>query len=167
MDNYYLLHNWVTNVTLGSHDGRQLPPTQYLEIKYEKLVKRSERTARQICEFLNENYSQRMLNHVLLANQIGPGPDGHTEVMKPISTNSVGRWHSQFPPFEKKMAYRIAGATLEKYGYANSPQGKFTGIEKIRNSALIIKYGITASIRHILYTTGFLTLNRNMRQDRR
>ena len=164
MDNYYLLQNWVANVSTGLRDGRKLSEDRYLEIRYEQLVREPELILSKICDFLNETYNPMMVAQSQLARRVGPGPDGHTEVMQSISTASVERWHSEMTLFEQKMAYRIAGALLSELGYESSDPGKFNRKEKAQFALLSIKYQLSETIRKILYATGFLTLNRNMRR---
>ena len=163
MDNYYLLQNWVTNVSLGCKEGAQLQKSNYLEVRYEQLVQEPESMTRSICSFLNETYNPAMLAHNQLARQVGPGPDDHTEVMKPITAESIGRWRTQMSVFDQKMAGQIAGALLGELGYDQSNPGEYTAFEKLRLAFLTAKYRFSESFRHLLYATGILTLNRNMR----
>lgn len=165
MDNYYLLKNWVANVAIGRRDGALLPKTQYYEVRYEQLVREPENSLGQICDFLGESYQPAMLSHTSLARQVGPGPDNHTEVMKPISTASVGRWRTEMSAFEQKMADRIAGSLLSELFYERSEVDPFTLEDKLRFSFLAAKYRLSDTLRQLLYRTGFLTLNRNMRQS--
>jgi hypothetical protein len=54
MDNYYLLQNWVTNVSDGARDGASLGAEWYLEVHYESLVEHPEDISRLVCDFLQE-----------------------------------------------------------------------------------------------------------------
>jgi hypothetical protein len=164
MDNYYLLQNWVTNVTMGRRDGTRLPKSQYFELRYEQLVQDPENNLHQICQFLGETYHPKMVNHNNLALQVGPGPDQHTEVMQPISTSSVGRWYSEMSVFDKKMTDHLAGHLLLELGYERPAVEQFTTQEYFRLKYLAGKYNIVKLIQNSLYKTGFLTLNRNMRR---
>ena len=164
MDNYYLLRNWVANVSAGLRDGKKFSEDQYLEVHYEQLVREPQRMLREICELLKETYDPAMLEHSQLAQQVGPGPDGHTEVMQSISTASVERWRTEMTLFEQKMAHQIAGSLLNELGYESFDPSKFSGKEKAQFALLSIKYQLSEAIRKILYATGFLTLNRNMRR---
>jgi hypothetical protein len=112
---------------------------------------------------LGESYQEEMLHQNYLAQQVGPGPDGHTEVMQPISQGSLHRWKAQMSPFDLKLADRIAGSLLEELTYESSISDKFTLSELPRFLFLGIKYIFSSLVRKILYSIGFLTLNRNMR----
>ncbi len=165
MDNYYLLKNWVDNVSTGRREGALLPAVQYLEIQYEHLVRAPEENLEQVCTFLGERIDPAMLRHNHLAQQVGPGPDHHTEVMRPISTESVQRWKSQMSPFDLKMAHRIAGPLLAELKYARYDPGQLTPVEWPRFWFLALKYRFTESLRRVLYAADLLTLNRNMRRQ--
>ena len=163
MDNYYLLRNWVDNVNFGRKSGALLPEAQYLEIRYEQLVFDPERMLQQVCAFLGEAYDPAMLNHNHLAQQVGPGPDQHTEVMEPISTESVQRWKSRMSSLDLKIADHIAGSLLAELGYERYSPGQFTASEWFHFCFLALKYNLSAALRWALYAGGFFTLNRNMR----
>ncbi len=164
-DNYYLLKNWAANVRAGLETGQKLAPTQYLEVRYEDLVQQPEATVRGVCAFLGETFYPEMLNQGELARKVGPGPDGHTEVMRPITTASVARWRKQMTPFDQKLAQHIAGDLLGQLGYETPPQEPLTSGENLRLGLLGIKYFFSESLRTLLYKTGILTLNRTMRKE--
>jgi hypothetical protein len=163
MDNYYLLKNWVNNVTIGQKSGAYLSTDQYLEICYEQLVCSPDEILQQVCEFLGEEYDSAMLGHNHLAQQVGPGPDNHTEVMRPVSTASVQRWKFQMSNLDLKIADRVAGPLLVELGYERYCPGQFSVFEWSQICLLALKYKFSASLRWALYVAGFLTLNRNMR----
>jgi hypothetical protein len=142
-----------------------LPATQYFEIHYEQIVQEPESSLQQVCDFLGETYHSTMLSFNTLAKQVGPGPDYHTEVMKPVFTASVGRWRSQMSNFEIKITDRIAGSLLNELAYEDPENLPFTFFEIILFYLLAIKYFLSETLRQILYRLGVLTLNRNMRQS--
>lgn len=164
MDTYYLLKNWVRNVEAGRRAGRQLGPQRYVEIHYEDLVHQPRETIAAICSFLNERLDPAMLDHTTLARRrIGPG--GHVEAKRPISTTSVGRWRSEMTTFDQKMANRIAGPTLTKFGYQTAPQDESLSLqERATLSLLATKYGLVSVARAALTSLGLLTINRGKRR---
>jgi hypothetical protein len=163
MDNYYLIQNWITNITCGRRNGISLSKSQYYELHYEMLVREPEYTLQHICNYLGESYHLEMLAYTLLANQVGPGPDNHTEVLQPISTASIGRWLTEMSVFDRKMVNHLAGSLLLELGYKQVEKEPFTKKENIRMTYLAVKYRLVELIRNLLYHTGILTLNRNMR----
>lgn len=163
IDVYYLLRNWVRNVTAG-HDAKGVVGTgRYLEIRYESLVTDPEQTLRSACAFLNERFEPQMLDHTRLAAKVGGGIDGHTEAQYAPTATHVGRWVTEMSTFEKKLADLLAGPTLVSLGYPLAGLGTFTVGERIKRTYLASKFCLSDGIRRTLYTLGLLTLNRNRR----
>ncbi len=161
----YLLRHWVRNVRTGRREGRALGEARYLEIRYETLVRQPQTTLEAVCRFLGEEFHPRMLHHTDLARQVGPGPDNHTEILRPVSTASIGRWQREMSPFQKKIAARIAGSLLTELGYDLPPLPPFTPAERARALALDARFAAVDALRTALYRLGILTLNRTMRKQ--
>lgn len=164
MDSYYLLKNWTCLVEAGHRAGRQLGPHRYVEIRYKDLVHRPRETIAAICSFLNERLDPAMLDHTTLARR-RIGPSGHVETRQPISTASVERWRSEMTTFDQKMANRIAGPTLKKFGYETAPfDAPLKLLERATLSLLATKYRLVSIARTALTSLGLLTLNRGKRR---
>jgi hypothetical protein len=163
MDNYYLLKNWQRHVQAGLQAGRDLDASRYFEISYETLVQYPHETIEQVCEFLGEDFHPDLLDHTKLAQAV-IGPDGHTEVRQPINTNSVGRWQQEMTVFDRKMANRLIGETLEAMGYTLADVSPLTNGERLKLFLLWFRYTLIAALRWVLYRFGLLTLNRGKRR---
>jgi hypothetical protein len=165
MDLYYLLKNWVRNINNGRKAGQWLGQERYFELFYETLVKSPEETLKELCRFLGEDFHPAMLDHTVLAGEVGPGPNDHTEVLKPVSTASIAGWKRKMTPFEQKMSDRVAGKTLTSLGYELARLGPFSLPERLRYVALASRFTAADSLRSLMYAAGLLTLNRTMRKD--
>jgi len=163
MDIYYLLKNWVRNVEKGCEDGHRLGPDRYLDICYEDLVQNPADTVKGVCSFLGERFDPALLDHTKLARQ-QVGPSGHVEVRKPISASSVGRWRSEMKPTDRKLAARVAGKTLARFGYQIPDTEPLLPREWARLIFLITKYRTVHTTRTALTALGLLTLNRGKRR---
>lgn len=166
MDLDYLLRNWVRNVSTGCREGRNLDEGQYLEIRYEDFVASPELITRQVCKFLGETFEPNMLEHAQTALRLGLGPDNHTEILNPINTLSIGRWKTEFTDFEQKTSLKIAGALLASLGYEVQSIDPMTFSELSMFKIATFKYMIFDNVRSLMYRTGFLTLNMNMRRQK-
>lgn len=164
MDLYYLLKNWVRNVRSGMDAANWLGPERYFEVRYEDLVTSTEYHIRRLCDFLHEKFHPQMLDHTKLAQHIGPGPDNHSEILKPVSTNSIQRWKGNLSPFERKLTNKIAGQLLEELGYEVTQEENFNAYDTAHYTYLTVKFTLTDQSRTILYKAGLLTLNRTMRK---
>lgn len=163
MDMTYLLRNWVRNVQTGRTQG-ELLGSDYLELRYETLVREPNATLRRVCAFLGEAFVPAMLDFDKLAREVGGGVDGHVEVQRPLSVVSIGRWEREMGVFDRKLAECIAGPLLAELGYAPTDAAPLTTAERARAAALNARFLLTDTTRTILYRTGILTLNRNRRK---
>ncbi len=162
IDLYYLLKNWARHMDLAHRIRTQIDQEHFLEVKYEDLVMQPQKTVEILCHFLGEDFNPMMLDHPQIAKEI-TGPRGHQEVLKPISTESVWRWEKELPPFERKLADRIAGPALARLGYKLAQDGPFTPIQSLHYFFLSVKYGGFQTLRRTLYRMGILTLNKHKR----
>jgi hypothetical protein len=155
LDTYYVLKNWARNVDAGIEAAKSLAKDRYLEVRYERLVSEPEATLKGICEFLGETFDPAMLNHPRFAQEC-KNVAGHYEVYEPTSTKSVSRWQRDMPPFDQKLALRIAGPVLAKLGYDTSGETRFSFGERLRYGWLALRFKALDSLRKILYATGYL-----------
>ncbi|MFN2195997.1 MAG: sulfotransferase family protein [Anaerolineales bacterium] len=163
MDLYYLLKNWVRNVSAGRNFGRYADRDRYLEVHYESLVAAPEVVLRQICVFLGENFESSMLDHTNTAHQAGPGPAGHFKALQPVFDVSVYRWKTEMGSFQRKLSAKIAGDLLLELGYELPDDGPMRLRERVLTLFLALRFSFFDLIRTVLYRTGIITLNRTMR----
>lgn len=163
---YYLIQNWARNVAAGRQAADWLGPERYIEIRYEDLILAPLTATQKICTFLNESFSETMLDHTQLARKVGPGPDNHREILEPISQNSINRWKLEMPLYERKMTQRTALNVLRECGYEIEPLPSMSWRESIRFARSRLEFFLLDSFRGILYKTGLLTLNRTMRKKK-
>lgn len=162
MDSYYLMASWRRNVRAARGAGRALGQGDYCELRYEELVVDPERLMRRICRFLDETFSERMLNH----GKHAPGDSGSevaADVRGPVTEASTGRWRTEMSGFQLKLADAVAGRELVECGYELSDAGPFDAEEIVRFISMACKYGAAKTLRSLLYRAGALTLNRGMR----
>jgi tetratricopeptide (TPR) repeat protein len=90
---------------------------QMLEIRYESLVSDFEREVRAIMEFLQLPWDERLLRPADHARQKGYiSTPSYTEVVRPVSTRSVGRWRNYQREFAPVLP--ILQPLLEHWSYA-------------------------------------------------
>ena len=164
MDSYYLLTNWARNVRAGRRDGQALGPDRYVEVRYERMVQEPQQTLHEVLAFLDEEPHPAMFDHTRLARKLGPGPQEHVEVQQPVSTASVQRWRTEMVPFEKKLANRLAGELLQELGYELADVDPLSASETARALLLSGKFHLADAARTLLYATGILSLNRDLRR---
>jgi hypothetical protein len=106
---------WRKSVTAGRRAAQKFPTLadRYHEIRYEALVTDTEQTVRAIIDHVEEPWESDVLEFHKQEESLY----GH--VHRPISSASVGRWHTDLTPQQKAAVKAVAGDLLIELGYAN------------------------------------------------
>jgi hypothetical protein len=98
-------------------------PGQYLEVRYEDLVRRPEATIGRVAAFLDLSFDASMLRHH--EHDLRLGDVDRTPYMQgvrgPIHEKSVGRWRRCFDAGQAAELHRLIGPTLAALGYEGVP----------------------------------------------
>ena len=88
--------NWRHAIRIGSNTAN-VYKNQFMEIRYEDLIKEPESQLEQICEFLNESYEPEMINFHLNAQQNIPEykKPWHYKTSKPLTATFIGQWRKE------------------------------------------------------------------------
>src|SRR5438094_86924 len=94
-------------------------PAQYLEVRYEDLVREPQATIRAVATFLGVAVDEHMLRHHELDLRLGdvdryPRLQG---VRQPVHQASIGRWRTAFNAGQIAELDRLLGPTLAALGY--------------------------------------------------
>jgi hypothetical protein len=97
---------------------KQLGASDWLDVKYETLVREPERTLREVCEFLGEDYSPEMLqfHKTDLAKARGASRD-HAPLGGPATDRYIGIYRELLSVREQRIFAAVAGEELERAGY--------------------------------------------------
>jgi len=93
---------------------------RYYEVRYEDLVREPVLSLKKICEFIDEDYSNEMLEpNASLLDSMDVGRLVNNQNSKDkISSKSVGRWSQELSSEEKREFTDVAGELLIAMGYA-------------------------------------------------
>lgn len=96
----------------------KLHPSEWMDIKYETLVKNPEKTLKEICDFLGEKYDPAMLefHKTDMAKARGATRD-HKPLGHAVSDRYVGIHRELLSLREQRMFISVAGKELEEAGY--------------------------------------------------
>jgi hypothetical protein len=113
---------WLRSVRAARAFGAQ-HPRQYLEIRYEDLVRRPAEILASVATFLDLPFDERMLRHHTLDLRLGdvdryPALQGARE---PVYETSIGRWRGAFASTELAELDRLIGPALAALGYRDGP----------------------------------------------
>jgi hypothetical protein len=109
---------WASRVSMGRAAGRSLGPARYIEVRYEDFVAAPAARLKEICDFIDVQWSESMLEHAsgsrtdILPNSALYNPN----VTRP-PTSDIRSWEEQMPARLVEIFEAVAGETLDDLGY--------------------------------------------------
>mgnify|MGYP002637510470 CR=1 FL=1 len=92
--------------------------TNVLLVKYEELVSEPTETLKTILEFLQLDLEPKVFEYYKNVPQIeGYMEEQHSNLHKPISTSSIGQWHTVLSNKEKAYLDKKLRKNLDLFGY--------------------------------------------------
>jgi hypothetical protein len=109
---------WNASIQLATGFGRT-NPERYMEVRYEGLVTEMATTVGRVCEFLSIEPDDRMLEHTRVARRLGDVAKfaHHSNVLKPVTRESMGRWEREFDQERAALVSRKLEKNLRLLGY--------------------------------------------------
>ena len=115
---------WVHSMRDGRRARETLRSDQYYEFRYEDLVAEPEKTLRDLCAFLGEEFDEAMLEPHRVAQQAVPKrKQHHARTKEAVSGAKVASWAEELEPWEIALAEMVAGRWLREYGYTLTNPG--------------------------------------------
>jgi len=109
---------------------RYIPEAQRITVRYEDLVRDPERAVRALCDFLGEEFEERMMNfHENARRFMRPeAADGfNAAATRPVSTDMLDKWRSELTRREIGIVEALCRREMKAHGYA--PLGYSLSIE--------------------------------------
>jgi hypothetical protein len=121
-------HLWRRYVEAGRSAGRLLSAHQYLEFRYEDMLQDPEATVRRVCEFLGEEFSEKVIDF-----QKSRDPNIKTPLLKQgLQKNNREKWREGMTTYQMHVFEAVAGDTLSACGYElSAPIRPLNLIERI------------------------------------
>jgi len=113
-----LAHDWRWKVTV-CHKVGSVRSDQFMELRYEDLVRDPAENLRLICEFLDEDFAPEMLDYHKTAESSVPSKSlkWHRNSVKAPDVSKLGVWKQQLSQSDRIIYEQIAGDALEMFGY--------------------------------------------------
>jgi hypothetical protein len=113
---------WEQLVRDGIAGGAGLGPQRYREIRYEALVADPEPVIRDVCEFLDLEYSPEMLRYHERADDLLTGlrATNHIQGVRRAPVQGVRDWRTDLDPHRIELFEALAGDLLDELGYERS-----------------------------------------------
>jgi hypothetical protein len=110
---------WNERVEMAQAAARELGPQRNLIIRYEELVLETRSTLQSVCEFLGEEFEDRMLEFFLDAELFICDIDGdvHEKLLRAPRPEDVGRWRHEMSIERQREFEAVAGSGLRAMAY--------------------------------------------------
>lgn len=109
---YRTAQRWVDHITKCREDAKKYSPSDYLEIKYEELVKSPQKNIKEVCEFLNISFEKNMLFLKKPTESVGNAKD-HIGILK----SNTEKWKTALKIRQIKKIERICYFLLKDLEY--------------------------------------------------
>lgn len=139
-DLYYAARTWKERVRKAREAGNRLGPDRYYELRYENLATDPKQEIEKICEFLDEEFHENMIQPQSIAKSAHHSKGIHASTRKPLNTASVGKWKTQMSDDDQRLIQSVAGDLLAELGYELRSLGGRNTFEVIRLLGLRMKY---------------------------
>ncbi|MCL4474695.1 MAG: sulfotransferase [Nitrospirae bacterium] len=115
---YYAAHTWDLANTFVKPFRIKLDPSTWLDVSYEELVREPIKVLKEICDFLGEKYSPRMLEfyNTPIGIQRGKQRD-HAPLGHAVSDKYVGIYKYLLSLRDQQIYAAVAGETHKECGY--------------------------------------------------
>lgn len=115
---------WKTSLK-RIHDFQKLIlPSQYLEVRYENLVREPELVLLKVSDFIGIEYNPRMLDYWKLPSTIEHKyKPFHQNLGKPVFDSSIGKWQERLTVEQKEYVLKNLSAELQELGYLETSHG--------------------------------------------
>jgi hypothetical protein len=146
--------------------AKQVPADRFFSLNYENLISKPEETVRELCAFLDIDYTDNMLQYYTSNTSKITAASGEmwSNLEKPIMTNNTNKFLKEFKDDELELFELIAGDTLTTLGY----QLYATQLNQdLLSPDLIVQYDIENSERkkHVLTNARTSDLDKRAAQE--
>ena len=98
--------------------AKTLPPDRYTSVRYEDLVRRPEQELRRLCSFLDEPFTEAMLQpHRRSETGFAAAETHKAMTLEPITATRIGRFRAQLSPSKIALVEAVTGTELRRNGY--------------------------------------------------
>jgi hypothetical protein len=153
---YRYAQRWYDDVGAIRRDSKALPPSDYLELRYEDLLNEGEKSVRQCTDFLGLDFDPRMLTFEKQSEAVGDARG-----MKTIKSDNAGKFTRRLSPRQVRRIEQIAWPLLKAYGYRYEYAGEQRSLSRWR---LLVLQGLDVlnRMRFDVKRTGVAAFSREL-----
>ena len=143
---------WLASTKIGKLNLQKYPE-KYITVRYETLASEPEKTCRQVCEFLGEEYASEMLEMRGAPDHGDVGGNSSFEDFQPrtISTRSIGRFRKVLDKHDIEFIQACTKHHMADFDYALEPSKlSFT----VRSAFYLLSFPL-----NLIRLSGWMALN--------
>ena len=116
----YSMLNWQEAISNGKRAKLKYTSDQFIEIRYEDIIEEPEKNIKILCDFLEEDFSLKMLEFHKIADTAVPSykMDWHSDTKQQMNSKKIGRWQKDLESWESNLMHRKMKEELSVHGYA-------------------------------------------------
>ncbi|WP_184542061.1 sulfotransferase family protein [Mucilaginibacter sp. FT3.2] len=116
---YHIARQWKKDQDACLALAKQVPAARFFSLNYENLISKPEEMVRELCAFLDIDYSDNMLQYYTSKTSKITAASGEmwSNLEKPIMTDNTNKFLKEFKGNELELFELIAGDTLTVLGY--------------------------------------------------
>lgn len=127
---YVAAKKWKNSVQDGLKFAKSHPDQVYT-IRYEDLTEDPEKYLREICAFVGEPFTEKMLEYHRTGTARVPRREIHGQLNKPVNTERKERWKRDLSSYQVRVFEAVAGPLLKQLGYEIvNPEAKVSPIDR-------------------------------------
>lgn len=131
-------HHWNNYINKFCELSSELNKDRILNIRYEDLLDNPEKTLSKLCDFLNQDYDNEMLNYHKNKTSYKTDVRNEINLKKGLMKENKEKWKNSFNDKELEIFESISGVNLKKFGYELATGNKeISSTEKIFQSYVI------------------------------
>jgi hypothetical protein len=118
---YYLAKQWKRDQEACLNLKEQIERQRFHSIRYEDLISKPEKEVKQLCQFLEIEYTEHMLSFHASRESITTAESGKMwiNLTKPIIHNNYGKFLTELSDEELEIFELVAGDVLQRLDYKN------------------------------------------------
>ena len=122
-DSVGAMATWAQAEFCARRDRARLPADTFHVLRYESLVADPRAVLGELCDFLEEDFDEAMLEPHRVATVVPARKAWHENLRGAVSTDRLRAWQDGLEPWELGLIETVQRRALERWGYARSGQG--------------------------------------------
>lgn len=142
-DSVASMATWSQAEYCAQRNQRRLPADTFHVVRYESLVADPRTVLRRLCEFLDEDFDESMLEPHNVSGVIPERKTWHRNLRSDVTTSQVESWRDDLEPWEIGLMETVLRRKLARHGYELTAAGESPSV------ALLARYATEVARRQL------------------